>query len=538
MNTVGFFFQNHLGAIFLVYGLAFVVMGLVIFAQPIAESRFKLAKIIRQLGWFGVLHGINEWLDGWAQLYGRNMPLDILRLGMIAASYLFLFEFGRRLFRLEMEKYPAGLKEIAGCFTKVISPALAVFIVGASFFAPDPWRTRMTWTRYLLGFPGGLLISAGFFFYYKYTKKILEPLGAKKYFNADALAFLLYGILAGLIVPRGLQGPWQWLKLESFFSDIGIPLQVFRTACAIIAGWATIGMLRIFQLATIRDLEKEIARSKRLEMEREWLNNELVRLNEKLVALDKRKSDVVAMVSHEFRGPLGILQEAIDLLLQGHGGDLGPDQRGLLEMVKRSIARLIRLVTGVLDISKIEAGKIELKKERIDLPALIDEVVALHGKKMADKQIVFQKKLADDTGVLWADQDKLSQVLINLLANAIQYTPSHGSVTVAVGGTESEVRFEISDTGSGIPKEYSEKIFDRFERIGIERQEGTGLGLPIAKDIVELHKGRIWVESEVGKGSKFCFVLPRNFRLRTDFSEFSTHKGEALKGALCDSLRW
>lgn len=536
MDILDSFFRNNLGAVFLIYGLAFFVMGLMIFAQPVSGSRFKLAKTLRQLAWFGVFHGVYEWLDGGAQLYGRQALLDMLSLGMLVVAYLFLFEFGRHLFRIQSRRYPSGLRMIAGPLTQNLSSILIVFIGTAAFFSVDPWRTGMTWTRYLLGFPGSMLTAAGFFCYYKYSKGPLTVLKVKKYFVAGGLAFLLYGILAGMLIPRGFPGPWQWLKMELFFSGIGIPLQMFRAVCACVAGWAAIGILKSLSLATIRDLEEEIARGKRFQMEREWLNNELVRLNEKLAVLDKRKSDFVAMVSHEFKGPLGVLQEALRLLREGHGGDLSPQHQELLEPMDRSVSRLIRLVSGVLDISRIEAGKVELKRELVDLPVLIDEVLVLFRKNITDKQIMLEKSIAPGNGVLWADRDQLSQVLINLLSNAIKYTPSGGRVRIAVSGTENEVCFEISDTGPGIPKEYLEKIFDKFERISVKRQEGTGLGLFITKGIIELHRGRIWVESELGKGSQFRFVLPRNFRPQTIFPRGSTPEGEPLKGAVCDSL--
>ena len=115
-------------------------------------------------------------------------------------------------------------------------------------------------------------------------------------------------------------------------------------------------------------------------------------------------------------------------------------------------------------------------------------------------------------GVIWGDRDKVTEVIINLLNNAIKYTPEKGSIVVRIDGDDKEIRFEVYDSGPGIAKEDFEKIFDKFERVTVEKQEGTGLGLSIAKDIVGLHKGRIWVESEIGKGSKFIFVLPRDLR--------------------------
>ena len=114
--------------------------------------------------------------------------------------------------------------------------------------------------------------------------------------------------------------------------------------------------------------------------------------------------------------------------------------------------------------------------------------------------------------MLWADKDKVTQVIVNILSNAIKYTPSGGTIAIKLLGTDNEMRFEISDTGPGIAREDIDKLFNKFERIFAEKHEGTGLGLSIAKDIVKLHKGKIWVESEIDKGSRFIFTFPRDFK--------------------------
>jgi signal transduction histidine kinase len=166
------------------------------------------------------------------------------------------------------------------------------------------------------------------------------------------------------------------------------------------------------------------------------------------------------------------------------------------------------LVSNLLDLSKIEAGKMKLKEEEIHPDVLVEEVLKTYEREILKKQLVLKKEIPSNIGTVVGDRDKLTEVIINLLNNAIKYTPA-GSITIKLAGSATEVRFEIADTGSGIPQEYLGKIFDKFERIMTEKQEGTGLGLPIAKDIVELHKGKLWVESEAGKGSKFIFTLPR-----------------------------
>ena len=230
---------------------------------------------------------------------------------------------------------------------------------------------------------------------------------------------------------------------------------------------------------------------------------------ELLKEMDRRKSDFVANVSHEFKNPLGTTREVLAQLLEGFGGKVNTKQRRLLTIASQNIERLIRLVINLLDIASIESGKIKLKKEPVKVGPLVREIIANNKTEISKKRLTLKKHIDRNTGSLLADKDKLTEVIINLLNNAIKYTPAGGAITVRVQGGKKDVRFEISDTGPGIAKEDIYKLFDKFERIHAEKQEGTGLGLSICKDIVELHKGRIWVESAVGKGSKFIFTLPR-----------------------------
>jgi len=256
-----------------------------------------------------------------------------------------------------------------------------------------------------------------------------------------------------------------------------------------------------------KGLEKQ-----RLSLEYKRLLKELTAANEKLKELDKRKSAFVANVSHEFKNPLATIKNALSIIINGLAGDTSPKQKEFLSSAKNNIERLIRLVTDLLDISKIEAGKMEMRMENFDIVILLNEVLVDYERELAKKEISLKKDIQEDIGAIWADRDKISEVVINLLNNAVKYTPAGGEVGIKLIGEENELYFEISDTGPGIPEEYKDKIFDKFERITSEKTEGTGLGLPIAKDIVELHKGRIWVESESGKGSRFIFVLPKDFR--------------------------
>jgi PAS domain S-box-containing protein len=238
--------------------------------------------------------------------------------------------------------------------------------------------------------------------------------------------------------------------------------------------------------------------------------SKIKKAEELLKQMDRRKSAFVANVSHEFKNPLANMRLSLAYLSDGSAGELNEKQKEVLGIAQRNTERLIRLVTDLLDISKIEAGKMKLEKEEVLIAPLLDEVIIANGEEVSRKKMVLEKNFSESAGSVWADRDKLTQVMINLLSNAIKYTREGGKIILGLSGAPKEIRFEISDSGPGIAREDFCRLFDKFDRLTAEREEGTGLGLSITKDIIELHKGRIWVESELGKGSKFIFTLPRN----------------------------
>jgi len=246
-------------------------------------------------------------------------------------------------------------------------------------------------------------------------------------------------------------------------------------------------------------LQKEIA-AKKIELEA---------ANKKLQQLDRIKSDFVSNVAHEFRTPLTIIKGNVDLVNKGGLGSVEPAQKEMLDGAINIVNRLSRLVNDLLDIAKIESGKMELKKEPVEMNNIIEENLEIFDKIIKDKKHRLQKDLAKDLPKIEADKDKTTQVFINLLSNAIKYTPEAGTITVKTVNLEKEIMVEISDTGEGVAPDNLDNIFDKFTRVTAEKKEGTGLGLPIAKDIVSLHKGRMWVKSELGKGSQFYFTLPK-----------------------------
>jgi len=258
--------------------------------------------------------------------------------------------------------------------------------------------------------------------------------------------------------------------------------------------------LNAFRAAKERErLQKEIAAK----------NIELEAANRKLKELDRIKSDFVANVAHEFRTPLTIIKGNTDMVVKGSLGKVTAEQKDMLDGAIKIANRLSRLVNDLLDISKIESGKLKLKKEKLNINKTIEDNLVVFDNIMKDKKQALQKELAGDMPDITADTDKITQVFINLLSNAVKYSPKGGSITIKSINLEKEIMVEVADTGEGVSPENIDKIFDKFTRVTAEKKEGTGLGLPIAKDIVVLHKGRMWVKSELGKGSQFFFTLPK-----------------------------
>lgn len=258
-------------------------------------------------------------------------------------------------------------------------------------------------------------------------------------------------------------------------------------------------------------IERALERAWLLKLNRKLLTD-LKAANARLRELDRLKSSFVSNVSHEFRVPLTTIKEAMSLVVDGCAGKVAPKQREILKRGIHDADRLIRLVTDLLDLSKIEAGRMEMRRSLIDLALLVKDVLKTYKRLFSKKKITLKEKIPDDMGLVWADRDKMNEVVINLLSNAAKYTPTRGKVDIALKDLGSDMRFEIRNSGIEIQKKYLGKIFDKFERIAQRDQEGTGLGLPIAKDIVELHRGRIWAESGRKTGVKIIFTLPKSLR--------------------------
>jgi PAS domain S-box-containing protein len=242
--------------------------------------------------------------------------------------------------------------------------------------------------------------------------------------------------------------------------------------------------------------------------------------------LEGLKSEFVSVVSHELRTPLCCIKNAVDLLLTRKAGEVNEQQDKFLSMASRNVDRLARIVNDFLDISKMEAGKMDLRLENINLAEVIEGVISTFALDAEKKSIQIRKRIPPDLPHILGDHDKLAQVLSNLISNAIKYTPEGGEISIEAARIDKSqspipailtlphqhfILVKVSDTGVGIPPDECERVFDKFHQVEkslTRRGGGTGLGLPICKKLVEAHQGKIWVESELNKGSRFIFILP------------------------------
>jgi len=226
--------------------------------------------------------------------------------------------------------------------------------------------------------------------------------------------------------------------------------------------------------------------------------------------IDIMRTEFISSVSHELRTPLAIIQESVSQVLDGLHGDVNASQKEILSPCIDDIQRLTRIINSLLDISKIEGQKVSISREKVDIVKLSKKVVNSLSNKAKNKNLELKFKSNINKADIYIDQDRITQVFINLINNAIKFTEK-GYVEVSINKSENEVECIVSDTGIGIPHQEIATVFDRFHQIGKavdDAEKGSGLGLSISKGIVDLHYGNIWVESALDKGSDFIFTLP------------------------------
>jgi len=227
--------------------------------------------------------------------------------------------------------------------------------------------------------------------------------------------------------------------------------------------------------------------------------------------LDRMKSDFIATLSHEFRTPVTSINMSVDLLNQEVLGSLNPKQKDLVNSAKEDCYRLTKLARELLQLSKLESGRVQLRNEELNVRTVVDFSLRPLTLQFQEKGVTLVNDVPADLPPIIADEQQVSWVITNLVTNALKHTESGGKVRVCAHENEGAVEVSVSDTGRGIPPEHINRIFDRFvqvKHISDSTPGSVGLGLAIAKEIVETYGGSIWVESTVGKGSTFSFRLP------------------------------
>jgi len=227
--------------------------------------------------------------------------------------------------------------------------------------------------------------------------------------------------------------------------------------------------------------------------------------------LDQMKTEFVSMVSHELRTPITSIKGYIEMILNGEAGQVNNEQHGYLEVVQNSTDKLMILVNDLLDISRIEAGRIELKLKKISLKNVIQSVINTVQKQIDEKELKVEIQMPDEDIKVLADNVRLSQILTNLISNTCKYTDKDGKISISTHPVDNFVQVDIKDNGIGISEEDQSRIFTRFFRVDnslTRKTGGTGLGLSITKSLVEMQGGKIWVASNPGEGSTFSCTIP------------------------------
>jgi signal transduction histidine kinase len=241
------------------------------------------------------------------------------------------------------------------------------------------------------------------------------------------------------------------------------------------------------------------------------MSDKLGQLYRELEAASRHKSEFLANMSHELRTPLNAIIGFSEVLEQRMFGELNAKQAQYATVILNSGRHLLSLINDILDLSKVEAGRMELDLGRFSVRLALENTLTLVRDRAARHALGLELLVDDTIGEVVADERKFKQVLLNLLSNAVKFTPEGGRIDVRAVPADGAVEISVSDTGLGIAPEDQELIFEEFRQVGTDyarKREGTGLGLALARKFVELHGGRLWVKSEVGRGSTFTFTLP------------------------------
>jgi signal transduction histidine kinase len=397
-----------------------------------------------------------------------------VELGLLTASFACLIQFAVEVLT-SGTRHPTRTRIVVAALLALV--VLVVTTFGAR--SPEAFPSAEAAVRYLLGIPGSVLAALALLAVRRSRHAELEADGLRTSLSFAAGIFVVYGLLAGVFVPPAPFFPASWVNADSFHAATGIPVEIFRTGCALLIAAA---LSEAFVIESAK--EHHI-----------W---------------ERKREEFIGVVAHDLRSPINTIAMGADFLqkLLDSGDQL--DQARVATVVRNlrsSASRLSRMVSDLLDTSRIEANRLDLQLASVEVLSLLRSVIERWTSSAAEHPL--KLGVPESLPRILADADRVEQVLLNLLSNAAKYSSPASEIRVDAFRRELAIEIAITNLGSGLLPDEQAKLFRRFYRASSTgKGEGLGLGLYISKGLVEAHGGEIWVDSEPGAYTTFSFTLP------------------------------
>lgn len=468
--------------IFFVYGMSFLVMGIAILLQPKAHSALRLADSLWLLGIFGLVHGFSEMLDLWALHHAPGALPDAARWLVLTASFVFLFEFGRRL---NGEDLPPWARRSARWYAPAAVAAAALCALSS---ADDSAARGLALSRYFLGLPGGLLAGAGLIRYKRREENLRQDHPAVKYFDWAGGAFLCYCVLAGAVVGPAPFFPANWLNAETFRAATGVPVQLLRAACAVVAAYGLIRVLSIFDEEAREALARALAAKK-----------EQLQQSQKVELIGRMSAGVV----HDLNNILTSVLGSCEILRAAPLDDGGKTE---VQAIEEAARRAQALARQILIFTRRPSGEVR----RVDLNAVVAGLDNMLRRLLGARYSV-EIRPSGEGAFIEADPSRVEQILLNLAINARDAMPDGGKLKIGVDlvalPAGRRVLLTVADAGAGISPDALPRLFEPFFTTK-PAGKGTGLGLYVVHEIVTQYGGAIEVDSRPGNGATFKVYFP------------------------------